>query len=126
MVLEHWEHLPLIKRGIGTYDTLQAPPATVFLHDLQLHIPTECRFTVFLPQKVHVYRACCEISIFFTCFRREAPYLIQPGQLLCTWGNQPRRRSRLDGKDSCRFSVTYRVPYFPVTPTSVDIVSLRL
>lgn len=38
----------------STYDTVQAPPATVFLHDLQLHIPTECRFTVVLPQNVHV------------------------------------------------------------------------
>lgn len=37
-----------------TYDTVQAPPATVFLHDRQFQIPTECRFTVTLPQKVHV------------------------------------------------------------------------
>lgn len=35
-------------------DTVQAPPATVFLHDRQFQIPTECRFTVTLPQKVHV------------------------------------------------------------------------
>jgi hypothetical protein len=38
-------------------------------------MPTECRFTVFLPQKVQTYRACCVISIFLTCFRSEAPYL---------------------------------------------------
>ena len=61
--------------GIGTYETVHAPPATVFLQALQVQIPTECRFTVFLPQKVQVYLACCVISIFLTCFRSEAPYL---------------------------------------------------
>lgn len=58
-----------------TYETVHAPPATVFLHPLQFQMPTECRFTVFLPQKVQTYRACCVISIFLTCFRRDAPYL---------------------------------------------------
>ncbi len=64
-----------IAQALSTYETVQAPPATVFLHDRQFQIPTECRFTVVLPQKVQVYRACCVISIFLTCFRREAPYL---------------------------------------------------
>ena len=58
-----------------TYETVQAPPATVFLHDPQFQIPTECRFTVFLPQNVQMYRACWVISIFLTCFRSDAPYL---------------------------------------------------
>ena len=58
-----------------TYETVHAPPATVFLHDLHVQMPTECRLTVFFPQKEHMYRACCVISIFLTCFRREAPYL---------------------------------------------------
>lgn len=63
------------KSRFGTYDMMYAPPATVFLHDLHFQIPTEWRLTVFLPQNVQMYRACCVISIFFTCFRREAPYL---------------------------------------------------
>ena len=58
-----------------TYETVQAPPATVFLQEPQLQMPTECRFTVFLPQNVQMYRACWVISIFLTCFRSEAPYL---------------------------------------------------
>lgn len=58
-----------------TYETVHAPPATVFWHPLHFQMPTECRFTVFFPQKVQVYLACCVISIFLTCFRREAPYL---------------------------------------------------
>lgn len=61
-----------------THDTVYAPPATVFLHDLQVQIPTECLLTVVFPQNVHVYFACCVISIFFTCFRSDAPYLIVP------------------------------------------------
>jgi hypothetical protein len=63
----------------STYETVQAPPATVFLHALHFQIPTECRLTVFFPQKVQVYRACWVISIFLTCFRREAPYLREKG-----------------------------------------------
>lgn len=58
-----------------TYETVQAPPATVLLHPLHFQIPTECLLTVFFPQNVQMYRACCVISIFFTCFRRDAPYL---------------------------------------------------
>lgn len=65
---------------LRTYETTQAPPATVFLHDRHCQIPTECRFTEVLPQNVQVYRACCVISIFLTCFRREAPYLCVKGQ----------------------------------------------
>lgn len=56
-----------------TYDTVQAPPATVFLQDLQDQIPTACLFTVGLPQNVQVYLACWVISIFLTCFRKDAP-----------------------------------------------------
>lgn len=48
-------------------------PRPTFLHALQCQIPVECRFTVVLPQNVHTYLACCEISIFLTCLRREAP-----------------------------------------------------
>jgi hypothetical protein len=77
-------------------ETDQAPPAMVFLHAEQCQIPTAVLLTESysfygrkhiniliivrkvdssqtLPQKVHVYRACCEISIFLTCLRREAP-----------------------------------------------------
>ena len=71
-----------------TYETVQAPPAIVFWQPLHFQMPTECRLTVFLPQNVQMYRACWVISIFLTCFRREAPY---------------------------------RVPYLPVTPTSVRL-----
>ena len=44
-----------------------------FLQARHDQIPVEWRLTVFLPQKVQVYRACCETSIFLTCLRREAP-----------------------------------------------------
>lgn len=43
------------------------------LQDLQSQMPVEWRLTLTLPQKVQVYRACWEISIFLTCLRREAP-----------------------------------------------------
>lgn len=32
-----------------------APPLWVFLHDVQLQMPTTWRFTLSLPQKTHVY-----------------------------------------------------------------------
>ena len=57
----------------NTYETVYAPPATVLPHDLQFQMPTDSRLTVTFPQKVQVYRACWEISIFLTCFRSEAP-----------------------------------------------------
>lgn len=57
-------------------DTVYAPPATVLLHDLQFQIPTECLLTVVFPQKVQTYLACWVISIFLTCFRSDAPYLV--------------------------------------------------
>ena len=60
---------------ILTYETVHAPPATVFLQPLHFQIPTECRLTVFFPQNVQTYRACWVISIFLTCLRRDAPYL---------------------------------------------------
>jgi hypothetical protein len=37
-----------------TYETVQAPPATVFLQDLHSQIPTAVRLTEFFPQKVQV------------------------------------------------------------------------
>lgn len=35
-------------------ETVQAPPAVVFLHALQCQIPTAVRLTESLPQKVHL------------------------------------------------------------------------
>lgn len=67
---------------MDTYDTVYAPPATVFLHDLQSQIPTECLLTVVFPQNVQTYLACCVISIFLTCFLSEAPYLNSRKQLV--------------------------------------------
>ena len=58
-----------------TYETVQAPPATHFLQERHSQIPTAVLLTEFLPQNVQTYRACWVISIFFTCLRREAPYL---------------------------------------------------
>jgi len=49
-------------------ETDQAPPAIVFLQAEQCQIPTAVLLTESLPQKVHVYRACCDISIFFDLF----------------------------------------------------------
>ena len=37
----------------STYETVHAPPATVFLQALHVQIPTLCLLTVVLPQKVH-------------------------------------------------------------------------
>jgi hypothetical protein len=75
-------------------ETVQAPPAITFLHARHFQIPTAVLLTESctkangldeplenpnnnqvrtLPQKVQVYRACCDTSIFFTCLRREAP-----------------------------------------------------
>jgi hypothetical protein len=58
--------------------TDQAPPAMTFMHVLfeQRQMPTAVRFTEFLKQNGHVYRACCAISIFFTCFRNDEPYRV--------------------------------------------------
>ena len=50
-------------RGLGAYlrtvaaavvETVQAPPAVVFLQALQCQIPTAVRLTESFPQKVHV------------------------------------------------------------------------
>jgi hypothetical protein len=57
-------------------DTEYAPPATVFLHALHVHMPTTPLRTLSLPQNVHVYFACCVISIFLICLRNEAPYRV--------------------------------------------------
>jgi hypothetical protein len=38
-------------------ETVQAPPAVVFLHALQCQIPTAVRLTESLPQKVHLHAA---------------------------------------------------------------------
>eukprot|EP01119_Soliformovum_irregulare_P020541 TRINITY_DN6673_c1_g1_i2.p1 TRINITY_DN6673_c1_g1~~TRINITY_DN6673_c1_g1_i2.p1 ORF type:complete len:135 (+),score=0.99 TRINITY_DN6673_c1_g1_i2:351-755(+) len=54
----------------------QAPPAVVFRHPPQCQIPTACLLTVSFPQNPQVNLACWVISIFFTCFRSEAPYLV--------------------------------------------------
>ena len=62
-------------------------------------MPVAILFILSLPQKVQVYFECCEISIFFTVFLREAPYL--DSQMIfgpCT-------------------EASYLVPYFPVIPT---------
>jgi len=48
--------LILIMSCHKTYDKDQAPPAMHFLHDLQVQIPTESRFTESLPQKLHANR----------------------------------------------------------------------
>jgi hypothetical protein len=95
-----WKSNTQVKRYLRTVaavvvETDQAPPAIVFLQAEQCQIPTAVLLTesysiwkpstflihpkkVYkivqtLPQKVHVYRACWEISIFLTCLRREAP-----------------------------------------------------
>ena len=39
-------------------------------------MPVACLLILSLPQKVQVYLECWEISIFFTVFLREAPYLV--------------------------------------------------
>jgi hypothetical protein len=70
-----------MKIQLLTYETVQAPPATVLLHPLHFQIPTAWRLTLFLPQKVQMYRACWVISIFFTCLRSEAPYLLPESQI---------------------------------------------
>ena len=104
-----------------TYDTVYAPPATVFLHALQLQIPTECLLTVVLPQNVQVYLACCVISIFLTCFRNEAPYLESASQLKALNIAEP-----IDQVILCHCRKTDLVPYLPVTPTSLTAISIPL
>ena len=78
-----------------------APPASTLPHELQFQMPTFVRFTVSLPQNMQVNLECCEISIFFTVFLREAPYLRFQSFLhlyLCS-------------------PASHLVPYFPVIPT---------
>lgn len=53
-----------------------APPAMTFPHDLHFQIPTDWRFTEYLPQKSHRYLECWLTSIFLICLRRDAPYLV--------------------------------------------------
>lgn len=43
------------------------------LQALHFQMPTAVRLTESLPQKVQVYRECCEISIFLTDRRSEEP-----------------------------------------------------
>jgi hypothetical protein len=38
-----------------SYETVYAPPAVVFLHDLHSQMPTAFLLTASLPQNVHVY-----------------------------------------------------------------------
>ena len=54
--------------------SVYAPPAMTFLQPPQFQMPVAVRFTESFPQKTHVYFECWLISIFFTCFRSEAPY----------------------------------------------------
>jgi len=54
----------------------QAPPAIRFRQRLHSHMPTAFRFTASFAQNGHVYLACWVISIFFTVFRSDAPYLV--------------------------------------------------
>ena len=42
-----------VRSWLLTYETVHAPPATVFLQPLHFQMPTACRLTVFLPQNVH-------------------------------------------------------------------------
>lgn len=60
--------------------TTHAPPADTILQALHFQIPTATRLVDCLPQNTQWYFACCEISIFFTCFRSEAPYLKYRGR----------------------------------------------
>lgn len=126
-----------------TYDTVYAPPATVLWQARQFQIPTECLLTVVFPQKVQTYLACWVISIFLTCFRREAPYLYKLNKSAFTCGTRKKLplpsktlifvenelllvigllsshhhsppTTRSNGLDMV---YTYLVPYLPVTPT---------
>jgi hypothetical protein len=77
-----------IRNDVGTASTVMmlaichglvmdlATTYTVLLQPLQFQMPVEWRLTVGLPQKVQVYLACWLTSIFLTCLRREAPYLV--------------------------------------------------
>lgn len=56
-----------------------APPAMTLLHALHSQMPTLVRLTESLPQKVHVYLECCEISIFLTDRRSEEPRCAREG-----------------------------------------------
>lgn len=69
------------QKSLRTYETVQAPPAMVLWHERHSQIPTALRLTVFLPQKVQMYRECWVISIFFTCLRKEAPYLFEDSSI---------------------------------------------
>ena len=63
---------------------VHAPPAITLEHPLHSQIPTLVLFTESFPQKEQVYLEliingdayCWVISIFFTCFLNEAPYLV--------------------------------------------------
>lgn len=56
-------------------DGVHAPPETVLKHALHLHMPTDCLFSEFFPQKEQVYLMRCATSYFLDIFLREPPYL---------------------------------------------------
>ena len=68
-------NLLMVDRTVAAVAVLSeyAPPATCFLHALHVHMPTTLRFTLSLPQKAHVYLACCVISTFLMILRSDAP-----------------------------------------------------
>lgn len=57
---ENSAHLRTVAAAV--VETVQAPPAVVFLHALQCQIPTAVRLTESLPQKVHLERGGRGIS----------------------------------------------------------------
>ena len=59
---ENSAHLRTVAAAV--VETVQAPPAVVFLHALQCQIPTAVRLTESLPQKVHLERGGRGISTF--------------------------------------------------------------
>ena len=75
-----WEHLSAVSPLSCCPTCVENVEFYTFLHARQFQMPVEWRLTVVLPQNVQVYLACCEISIFLTCFRRDAPYLCHTDQ----------------------------------------------
>jgi hypothetical protein len=55
--------LCILRQRPKTYDNDQAPPATVFLQDLQVQIPTDSRLTESFPQKLHANPSVRHISL---------------------------------------------------------------
>lgn len=51
---------------------VQVPPATIFMQEPQLQIPTAHLFILVLTQKEQAYLVCWFTSIFFTLFLKKA------------------------------------------------------